>query len=76
MTPAEWIALTGVAVAVIGVVAAVVYSHATLRRDVQHMHKCQRLLVRLTAKNGRMLRTHATDAERRFVRIEHKMGIE
>ena len=76
MTPLEWIAALGSSFAVVGVVGAVVYSHATLKRDVRHMHKCQRLLVRLIAKNGRVLRIHVANEEKRFARIEKKLGVE
>ena len=75
MNLVEWITLGGVGVAVVGVVGTVVYSFATLKSEVKSMHKCQRLNLRLTAKNGRVLQAHIIREEKRFSHIENALGI-
>lgn len=63
-------------VALVSLVGTIVYSHATLRSDVRHMHQCLKLTLRSTAKTNHILRKHIQKEDLRFTRIEKKLGID
>ncbi len=72
---AEWVALFGFLVALIGLVGAVVYSYTKLQQEVRSMHRCQRINLKLTARHGRILKKHMLEEEKRFTKIEKHMGV-